>query len=86
MIRHSLSKAIAAASVVSVSMTAALPIYAGTVTSDGADLVLQTKGGLKLATADKQYSVQLGGRIQYDYVNSENDLTATTAVLDPMNE
>ncbi|MBT8140311.1 MAG: ATPase [Gammaproteobacteria bacterium] len=73
MIRHSHSKAIAAASVLSVSMMAALPTYAGTVTSDGADLVLQTRGGLKLGTADKKYSVQLGGRIQYDYNQAEND-------------
>ncbi|NNC54306.1 MAG: ATPase, partial [Pseudomonadales bacterium] len=43
----------------------------GTVSSDGADLVLQTKGGLKLGTADKKYSVQLGGRIQYDYNHAE---------------
>ncbi len=46
-------------------------ILAGTVTSDGADLLIQTKGGLKVSTTDKKYSVQLGGRIQYDYNRAE---------------
>ncbi len=44
---------------------------AGTVTSDGADLVIKTKGGLKVWTADKNYSIQLGGRIMYDYNRAE---------------
>ena len=46
---------------------------AGTVTSDGADLVIKTKGGLKVSTADKKYSVSLGGRIQYDYNRAEEN-------------
>jgi phosphate-selective porin OprO/OprP len=40
---------------------------AGTVTSDGADLILKTKGGLEIKTADGDYSFKLGGRIQLDY-------------------
>lgn len=44
---------------------------AGTVTSDGQDLVVNTKGGFKISTADKQYSFKLGGRIQYDYNRAE---------------
>lgn len=41
--------------------------FAGTVTTDGADLVIKTKSGLEVATTDKQYSFKLGGRIQADF-------------------
>lgn len=41
--------------------------FAGTVTTDGADLVLRTKGGLEVATTDDQFSFQLGGRLQADF-------------------
>ena len=47
--------------------------YAGTVTTDGPDLVLSTKGGLSVATADDTASVQLGGRLQWDYDATESD-------------
>lgn len=40
---------------------------AGTVTTDGADLVINTKGGLAVASADDQFSFQLGGRLQADF-------------------
>ena len=40
---------------------------AGTVTTDGADIVVKTKGGLEVATADKEFSFKLGGRLQADY-------------------
>ncbi|WMI97519.1 OprO/OprP family phosphate-selective porin [Pseudomonas chlororaphis subsp. aurantiaca] len=42
-------------------------VQAGTVTTDGADIVLKTKGGLELATTDKEFSFKLGGRVQMDY-------------------
>ena len=41
--------------------------FAGTVTTDGTDLVIKTKSGLEVATVDKQYSFKLGGRIQADF-------------------
>ena len=44
---------------------------AGTVTSEGADLILNTKGGLSLKTTDGDYSVKLGGRLQWDYNYAE---------------
>lgn len=44
-----------------------LSAHAGTVTTDGADIVVKTKGGLELATVDKEFSFKLGGRIQADY-------------------
>ena len=47
---------------------------AGTVTSDGSDIILKTKGGFEVKTADKKASFRVGGRIQWDYNN---------AVLDP---
>lgn len=40
---------------------------AGTVTTDGADLMIKTKGGLEVGTTDKQFSFKLGGRVQADY-------------------
>jgi len=64
--RISMSKTLAVASLAATSLA-----QAGSVSSDGADLVLKTKGGLSLATADKQYAVQLGGRLQYDYNHAE---------------
>ncbi|MBB2494934.1 OprO/OprP family phosphate-selective porin [Aquipseudomonas ullengensis] len=41
--------------------------FAGTVTTDGADIVIKTKGGLEVATSDKEFSFKLGGRVQADY-------------------
>jgi phosphate-selective porin OprO/OprP len=37
------------------------------VTTDGADIVVKTKGGLEVATTDKEFSFKLGGRLQADY-------------------
>ncbi len=39
---------------------------AGTVTTDGADIVINTKSGLEVATTDKQFSFKLGGKLQWD--------------------
>ena len=41
--------------------------FAGTVTTDGADIVIKTKGGLEVATTDKEFSFKLGGRLRADY-------------------
>ncbi len=43
------------------------PALAGTVTSDGADLILKTKGGFEVTTADGDYSFKVGGRLMLDY-------------------
>ena len=37
------------------------------------ELKINTKGGLSIATADGEYSVKLGGRIQYDYNYAEQN-------------
>lgn len=41
--------------------------HAGTVTSDGQDLVIKTKGGLEVGTVDKTFTFKVGGRLQLDY-------------------
>jgi phosphate-selective porin OprO/OprP len=41
--------------------------FAGTVTTDGADIVVKTKGGLEVATTDKEFGFKIGGRLQADY-------------------
>lgn len=58
-------------------MTIPSTLIAGTVTTDGADLVIKTKGGFEAKTTDGQHSFALGGRIQWDYnqaqLNGETD-------------
>lgn len=39
---------------------------AGTVTTDGADILVKTKGGLEVGTVDKEFSFKINGRIQAD--------------------
>ncbi len=53
------------------ALCAAMAAQAGTVTTDGRDLVINTKGGLEVHTADGEYQFELGGRLQYDYNYSE---------------
>lgn len=43
--------------------------FAGTVSTDGADIVINTKSGLEVATTDKEFSFKLGGKIQWDATN-----------------
>lgn len=59
----------AAKSVIAFSscLTLSLPLMAGTVTSDGPDIILKTKGGFEARTADGEYAFKIGGRIQLDY-------------------
>ena len=40
---------------------------AGTVTTDGADIVIKTKGGFEASTTDKQFGFKIGGRLQADF-------------------
>lgn len=40
---------------------------AGTVTTDGPDIAIKTKGGFAVATVDQAFSFKLGGRIQADF-------------------
>lgn len=43
------------------------PLNAGTVATDGPDIIVKTKGGLEVATTDDAFGFKLGGRIQADY-------------------
>lgn len=43
------------------------PVLAGTVTTDGPDITIKTKGGFEAATVDQSFSFKLGGRIQADF-------------------
>jgi len=56
----------AAAGALSVNATA------GTVTTEGQDIVIKTKGGFEAKTADKAFSFKIGGRVQAQY-DSFND-------------
>jgi|LFEF01.1.fsa_nt_gb phosphate-selective porin OprO/OprP len=49
---------------------------AGQVRTDGQDIILSTKGGLKLETEDKSAGFQIGGRLHYDYTQDETDTAA----------
>lgn len=40
---------------------------AGTVITDGPDIILKTKGGLEAKTSDGRFSFKIGGRMQLDY-------------------
>lgn len=48
------------------TLAIASPLYAGTVSTDGVDLVIKTKGGFEVKTVDDAFSFQLGGRLQLD--------------------
>jgi phosphate-selective porin OprO and OprP len=50
--------------------------HAGQVRTDGQDIILSTKGGLKLETEDKSAGFQIGGRLHWDYTQDESDTAA----------
>lgn len=45
-------------------------------------ILIKTQGGLSLQTADGQYSLKLGGRVQYDYNRSEYNGTTDEDAFD----
>jgi phosphate-selective porin OprO/OprP len=53
---------------------AAAQAQAGTVTSSGDDVIIATKGGFSIQTADKRNSFNIGGRLQWDYDNTDSDV------------
>ena len=57
--------------VLAVASITASVANAGTVTTDGADIVIKTKGGFEAKTADGKYSFKTGGRIQWDYDDTD---------------
>lgn len=51
---------------------------AGVVTTDGADIVIKTKGGFEAKTTDGEYSFKIGGRVQMDYNSYDGVMNADT--------
>ncbi len=49
---------------------------AGTVTTDGQDIVISTKGGFAAKTADGKHAFKIGGRVQLDYNNFDGVFNA----------
>lgn len=49
---------------------------AGTVTTDGADIVIKTKGGFEASTSDKEFGFKVGGRLQADFDQFDGLYTA----------
>ena len=47
----------------------------GTVTTDGPDLVIKTKGGLEVGTVDKEFSFKLNGRVMFDGASFDGVMT-----------
>ncbi|MEJ2443905.1 MAG: porin [Exilibacterium sp.] len=50
-----------------IAAVASLQAYAGTVTTNGPDIVIDTNSGLEVKTVDGDYAFKLGGRVQIDY-------------------
>ncbi|MCY1211955.1 Porin O [compost metagenome] len=78
MIRKHLAGFAASAMALAISAQA----FAGTVTTDGADIVIKTKGGLEVGTTDKAFSFKLGGRLQADYSRFDGFYTANGNTAD----
>lgn len=60
----------------SVTAFSSLHSNAGTVTSDGADVVIKTNGGFEAKTTDGEYSFRIGGRMQADYNDYDGVINA----------
>ena len=65
------------AALIAVASMAAMNSHAGEVKTDGADLIINTKSGLSIETVDGDYSFEIGGRLMYDYDNTETDSVTT---------
>ena len=55
------------------AISAASAAQAGTVTTSGEDLVIDTDSGIKVKVSDNSASFQLGGRLQWDYDATQSD-------------
>lgn len=65
--KHSFRGVMAGFATSALALAVSAQAFAGTVTTDGADIVVKTKGGLEVATTDKEFSFKVGGRLQADY-------------------
>lgn len=64
--KHSFRGAMVGFAASTLALAVSAQAFAGTVTTDGADIVVKTKGGLEVATTDKEFSFKINGRIQAD--------------------
>jgi phosphate-selective porin OprO/OprP len=67
--KHSFRGAMAGFAASALALAVSAQAFAGTVTTDGADIVVKTKGGLEVSTVDKEFSFKLGGKLQWDVTN-----------------
>src|SRR5690606_9420509 len=72
----SLRSSFALTSVATLALAISAQVHAGSVTTDGPDLIIKTKGGLDVSTSDKSFGFKLGGRIHADYDNFDGVYTA----------
>ncbi|MBU1332511.1 MAG: porin [Gammaproteobacteria bacterium] len=64
--KHSFRGVMAGFATSALALAVSAQAFAGTVTTDGADIVVKTKGGLEVGTTDKAFSFKIGGRLQVD--------------------
>jgi phosphate-selective porin OprO/OprP len=64
--KHSFRGAMAGFAASALALAVSAQAFAGTVTTDGADIVVKTKGGLEVGTTDKEFSFKINGRLQAD--------------------
>lgn len=64
---------------IAIAALSAVAAHAGTVTTEGSDVVINTKSGFEAKTTNGKYAFKLGGRIQFDgnqfdgVINEEED-------------
>lgn len=78
----SLRSSFALTSVTTLALAIAAQVHAGTVTTDGPDLIIKTKGGLDVSAADKSFGFKVGGRIHADYDNFDGVYTKNGQTAD----
>jgi len=67
--QHSFRGVMAGFATSALALAVSAQAIAGTVSTDGADIVIKTKGGLEVATVDNEFSFKLGGKLQWDATN-----------------
>jgi phosphate-selective porin OprO/OprP len=67
--KHSFRGVMAGFATSALALAVSAQAFAGTVSTDGADIVIKTKGGLEVATTDKAFSFKLSGKLQWDATN-----------------
>jgi phosphate-selective porin OprO/OprP len=73
---HSFRGVMAGFATSALALAVSAQAFAGTVTTDGTDLVIKTKGGLEVSTTDKSFGFKFGGRIQADFDSFDGFYTA----------